>query len=427
MSYKVLGEYIRKVDNKNKDLGVLNLQGLSMNKEFRKSTSNIVGTDLSKYKIVKQGQFCCDFMSVIRVHKLPVVLNNLGEDVIISPAYIVFEIIDRSVLLPEYLMMWFRRSEFDRYADFRCDSSIRGGFQWEELCEVELPIPTIEEQRKIVAQYQSVANKIKVNEQICEKLEATAQALYKHWFVDFEFPVSLANDALPNEKDTAMVAEEQSLYGARKDYKSSGGKMVWNEELEKEIPEGWEVRRFTDTIKLTGGGTPSTDVLKYWNGKISFFTPADIQKSYYAIDTLKNITELGLKESSTKLYPKDTVFITARGTVGAIGLSSRDMAMNQSCYAIKNRLPYYTHQKTLDVIERLKGEAVGAVFSALVTKDFDQQIVLDPNKLIKEKFNKVIKYIYDLLLSKSVENQKLTQLKSLLLSRLAVGQNYVTI
>jgi type I restriction enzyme S subunit len=82
MSYKRLGDYIRKVDNKNTDLKVLNLQGLSMTKEFRKSTSNIVGTDLSKYKIVKQGQFCCDFMSVIRVHKLPVVLNNLGEDVI---------------------------------------------------------------------------------------------------------------------------------------------------------------------------------------------------------------------------------------------------------------------------------------------------------------------------------------------------------
>src|SRR5690554_7638034 len=188
MSYKKLGDYIRKVNNKNKDMKVLNLQGLSMTKEFRKSTSNIVGTDLSKYKIVKQGQFCCDFMSVIRVHKLPVVLNNLGEDVIISPAYIVFEVIDENLLLPEYLMLWFRRSEFDRYADFRCDSSIRGGFQWDELCEVELPVPAIEEQRKAVEQYQSVTNKIKVNEQICEKLEATAQTLYKQWFVDFEFP-----------------------------------------------------------------------------------------------------------------------------------------------------------------------------------------------------------------------------------------------
>ncbi|MDM1514779.1 restriction endonuclease subunit S, partial [Myroides odoratimimus] len=173
-------------------------------------------------------------------------------------------------------------TEFDRYADFRCDSSIRGGFQWEELCEVELPIPSIEKQREIVAQYEAVTNKIKVNEAICEKLEATAQALYKQWFVDFEFP----ND------------EGQP-------YKSSGGDMVFNEELEKEIPEGWEVKSFTEIIKLTGGGTPSTDIQQYWNGKIPFFTPADISKSYYSIDTLKYITELGLKESSTKLYPKN--------------------------------------------------------------------------------------------------------------------------
>ena len=184
MSYKKLGEYIRKVDLKNRDGKILNLQGLSMTKEFRKSTSNIIGTDLSTYKVVKDGQFCCDFMSVIRVHKLPVVLNNLGEDVIISPAYVVFEIKDQSLLLPEYLMMWFRRSEFDRYADFRCDSSIRGGFQWEELCEVELPIPSIEKQRELVKQYHTISDKIKVNEQICEKLETTAQTLYKHWFVD---------------------------------------------------------------------------------------------------------------------------------------------------------------------------------------------------------------------------------------------------
>ncbi|MDM1537660.1 restriction endonuclease subunit S [Myroides odoratimimus] len=396
MNYKILGDYIRKVDNKNKDLKVLNLQGLSMTKEFRKSTSNIVGTDLSKYKIVKQRQFCCDFMSVIRVHKLPVVLNNLSEDVIISPAYIVFEVIDTSVLLPEYLMLWFRRTEFDRYADFRCDSSIRGGFQWEELCEVELPIPSIEKQREIVAQYEAVTNKIKVNEAICEKLEATAQALYKQWFVDFEFP----ND------------EGQP-------YKSSGGDMVFNEELEKEIPEGWEVKSFTEIIKLTGGGTPSTDIQQYWNGKIPFFTPADISKSYYSIDTLKYITELGLKESSTKLYPKNTIFITARGTVGAIGMASKDMAMNQSCYAIKDNLPFFTHQKTLDVIEKLKGEAVGAVFSALVTKDFEQQIIIEPTDILKDTFNRVIKGSYDLLLNKSLENQKLTQLQSLLLSRLA--------
>ena len=147
-NYKLLGDYITRVDVRNKNLETTNLKGLSMTKEFRDSTSNIVGVDLSKYKLVPKNHFACDFMSVIRVHKLPVVHQNSDELIIVSPAYTVFKVIDESILNPEYLMMWFRRPEFDRYADFRCDSAIRGGFKWNELGEVELPIPSIEKQRK---------------------------------------------------------------------------------------------------------------------------------------------------------------------------------------------------------------------------------------------------------------------------------------
>lgn len=396
MGYKKLGDYIQVIDERNKGLLDLPLLGVSVQKVFIPSIANTVGTDFSKYKIIYKNQFTYIPDTSRRGDKIGVALLKSFDKALVSQAYTTFKIIDENQLNPDYLMMWFLRPEFDRYARYHSIGSVREVFDWEDMCNVELPIPSIEKQREIVAQYQAVENKIKVNEQICEKLEAAAQALYKHWFVDFEFP---------NEDG--------------KPYKSSGGKMVWNEELEKEIPEGWEVKSFTETVKLTGGGTPSTEIIEYWNGKIPFFTPADIQKSYYTIKTIKNITELGLKESSTKLYPKDTIFITARGTVGAIGLASCDMAMNQSCYAIKDSLPYFTHQKTLEVIERLKSEAIGAVFSALVTKDFEQQIVLEPNDLVKTKFNSFIKYFYDLVLNKSLENQKLTELQSLLLSRLA--------
>lgn len=311
MSYKKLGEYIRKVENKNKDMKILNLQGLSMSKEFRKSTSNIVGTDLSKYKIVKQGQFCCDFMSVIRVHKLPVVLNNLGEDVIISPAYVVFEVIDESLLLPEYLMLWFRRSEFDRYADFRCDSSIRGGFQWEELCEVELPIPSIEKQCEIVAQYQAVENKIKVNEQICEKLEATAQTLYKHWFVDFEFP---------NEEG--------------KPYKSSGGKMVWNEELEKEIPEGWEVKSLSDISKITMGQSPEGENYNdKGNGKIFYQGRTDFG---FRIPEVRIFTTLSKKNAK-----KGDVLMSVRAPVGDLNIADSDCSIGRGIAALSSKESSY--------------------------------------------------------------------------------------
>ena len=182
--YKHLGDYIHKVENRNRDLKVSKLVGLSMTKEFRVSTSNIVGTDMSVYKVVNKWQFSCDFMSVIRVHKFPVVLKTDDDPVLVSPAYTVFEVNDENELNPEYLMMWFRRSEFDRYADFKCDSAIRGGFDWDALCDCMLPIPSIEKQREIVREYNTIQNRIALNNQMISKLEDIAQAIYKQWFVD---------------------------------------------------------------------------------------------------------------------------------------------------------------------------------------------------------------------------------------------------
>lgn len=378
MSYKILGDYIRKVDNKNKDLKVLNLQGLSMTKEFRKSTSNIVGTDLSKYKIVKQGQFCCDFMSVIRVHKLPVVLNDLREDVIISPAYIVFEVIDTFVLLPEYLMLWFRRSEFDRYADFRCDSSIRGGFQWEELCEVELPIPSIEKQSEIVAQYEAVANKIKVNEAICEKLETTAQALYKQWFVDFEFP---NNEGQP--------------------YKSSGGAMVFNEVLEKEIPEGWEVGTIGDLFTFQRGhDLPTQDRIF---GEFPIFASTGIAEYHneFKID-------------------RPTIITGRSGSLGELFYYDKPCwPLNTSLYIVefKKALPFYSLYFLQTV--NLKELGAGSAVPTLNRNDIHMLEKEIPSYSLIVKFESEVKSLNDQKENYIKQNQKLTQLQSLLLSRLA--------
>lgn len=165
-TYKRLGDYIHKVEKRNKDYKVTKLRGLSMTKEFRDTTSNIVGTDLSVYKVMSKWQFACDFMSVIRVHKFPVVLKTDDEPNLVSPAYPVFEVKNPKELNPEYLMMWFRRSEFDRYADFKCDSAIRGGFDWEELCDCMLPIPSIEKQKHIVNEYNIIQNHIRLNNQM---------------------------------------------------------------------------------------------------------------------------------------------------------------------------------------------------------------------------------------------------------------------
>ena len=167
-----LGELIRNVDVKNKDLHCNNLRGLSMTKEFRPSTSNIVGTDLSRYKIVAQKQFACDFMSAIRVHKMPIAFNTGKEEILVSPAYAVFEVIDENIILPEYLMMWFCRTEFDRYVDFRSDAAIRGGYGWNELCETSISIPCITDQYKIVSEYQTITERIALKQKINDNLVA---------------------------------------------------------------------------------------------------------------------------------------------------------------------------------------------------------------------------------------------------------------
>ena len=181
---KRLGDYIRPVDVRNRDLKVTRLMGLSMTKEFRPTTSNIVGTDLSIYRVVNKWQFACDFMSPIRVNKLPVVLKMDDEPIIVSPAYPVFEVIDKNALDPEYLMMWFRRPEFDRYVVFKCDGAVRGGYSWSDLCDTPMPIPAIEKQREIVAEYNTLATRIETNKKLIATLEQTAQTLYRHTFVD---------------------------------------------------------------------------------------------------------------------------------------------------------------------------------------------------------------------------------------------------
>lgn len=395
-NYKRIGDYIELVDERNTDLSINLLLGLSISKQFIPSVANTVGTNMKTYKIIRKGQFACSIMQVRRDGKMPVALLRDFDIAIISQAYPVFRVIDESQLLPDYLMMWFTRSEFDREATFHAVGGVRGSLEWEDFLDFELPIPSIEKQREIVTEYNTITKRIALNEQLNQKLEETAQALYKHWFVDFEFP---------NENGEP--------------YKSSGGEMVYNEELDGEIPVGWGVKSFTKVFKLKGGGTPSTTESTYWNGQIPFFTPKDICKSYYTFITEKNITDLGLLNCSSKLYAKNTVFVTARGTVGAVGLAGALMAMNQSCYAILDNGTgkYFAHQHTLEAIKQLKGEAVGAVFSALVTKDFDSCYIVNPNKIVLKKFDIIAKPIYKCLEVNSILVNEFIKLTDLLLSR----------
>ena len=181
---KRLGDYIREVDVRNRDLEVTKLMGINIGKYFMPSVANVIGTDLSNYKIVGKGQFACNLMHVGRDEKIPIALLYTNERIIVSPAYWVFEVSNTTQLLPDYLMLWFRRNEFDRNAWFYTDSDVRGGMSKEALMDMTLPIPPIEQQQKIVSEYEAITRRIRLNEQIITKLEETAQTLYRKMFVD---------------------------------------------------------------------------------------------------------------------------------------------------------------------------------------------------------------------------------------------------
>ena len=229
-NYRRIGDYIRATKDRNTDGKIDNLLGINIDKFFMPSVANVVGTDLTVYKIVKKGQFACNRMHVGRDKRLPVALSRSADAFIVSPAYDVFEVIDEDLLNLEYLMMWFSRKEFDRNAWFYTDADVRGGLSWNAFCNMQLPIPSLEKQKEIVKEYQIIENRMKLNIQLNQKLEETAQAIYKQWFVNFEFP------------------DENG-----EPYKSSGGEMVFNEVLERELPADWIISNIAEYSTVKSG------------------------------------------------------------------------------------------------------------------------------------------------------------------------------
>lgn len=255
---------------------------------------------------------------------------------------------------------------------------------------IDIKLPPLDDQRRIASILSSLDRKIELNNKINADLEEMAQAIFKNWFVDFE-PF----------KDGKFVDSELGM-----------------------IPEGWKVGRLTDVIKLMPGGTPKTTEPLYWdNGTIPFFSPKDVN-GVYCFATEKHITETGLNKCSSNLYPKDTIFITCRGTVGKVCLAACDMAMNQSNYAIKaidGYSQYYVFFLVKSVVERLIKKSNGAVFSAITSKDFDEEILIPSQKAV-EDFTNVIDGFFRRIFTIGTENSRLSLLRDTLLPRLMSGE-----
>ncbi len=389
-NYRPIGDYIRKVENRNRDLKVTKLLGLSMTKEFRETTSNIVGTDMSVYKVMSKYQFACDFMSPIRVSKLPVVLKLDDEPNLVSPAYPVFEIIDRNKLDPEYLMMWFRRPEFDRYATFKCDAAIRGGYEWDELCETQIPVPTIEKQREIVKEYNVVQNRIALNQKLIQKLEETAQAIYREWFVE---GVDLEN-----------------------------------------LPEGWKIKKLSDFCDIKGGKRlPKGEELNDEKNGNPYIKVADMTKDKYVAlnDSLQFVSTDIQKSISRYIVQTGDIIISIVGTIGLVNLidsSLENANLTENCYRLTNfkvvhsDYLYYYLVSPLGKKE-IESRTVGGVQAKLPMYNVQSLPIVLPHSNLLQKFNMTLDPINNLQNTLTKENHRLSELKDLLLSKLATIEN----
>lgn len=181
-NYEPLGKHIQLVDYRNSEEVTSTVLGISIDKEFMPSVANVIGTDLSRYKLISKGLFACNPMHVGRDERLPIALYEKDSPAIVSPAYFMFEIIDRDVLNEEYLMMWFRRPEFDRECWFMTDGSVRGGITWDDLCRIKLPVPSYARQCEIVESYRAITDRIALKRAENDNLDATIYAKFQDMF-----------------------------------------------------------------------------------------------------------------------------------------------------------------------------------------------------------------------------------------------------
>lgn len=371
-----LGDYIREVDVRNKDLKVTNLLGVSINKSFIPSIANLIGADLSNYKIIERKHFVYVPVTSRNGEKLSIALLNDCENAIVSQAYTVFEIIDEEKLLPEYLMMWFKRPEFDRYARFHSHGSAREVFDWSEMCDVLLPIPSIEQQREIVSEYETISKRIKLNEQIIKNLEATAQTLYHKMFV---------------------------------------------EGIDKEnLPEGWRIGTIAEFCKdMKSGGTPSRNNNLYWNKKEYRWLKSGEVHNNIIIDVEEHISKEGLDNSSAKIIPVGTITMAMYGATAAqVAYVDCETTTNQACCNMichtKNDAAYLFFH-LLAIQEDVKKLANGGAQENLSQELIAQQLIIIFDN---EKYKELFVPILDNLIVLYRENEKLIKLQSLLLAKM---------
>ena len=370
MEYKRLGDYIREVNVRNSDLNVTNLLGLSIEKKFITSIANTIGADMSVYKIVKPTQFAYVPVTSRNGDKITIALYKGVDNAIISQAYSIFEIINKDKLLPEYLMMWFRRPEFDRYARFHSHGSAREVFEWDELCNVMLPVPDIDRQREIVSEYETLTNRIRLNEQMIEKLEATAQALYRKMFVD----------------------------GVDKE----------------NLPEGWRMGKLSDIANIIMGQSPDGETYNLdGEGMIFYQGRTDFGRRYP--------TPRVYTTNPTRYAKEGDVLLSVRAPVGDINIAPHDCCIGRGLASLRSKggcqsYLFYQLQNLGNVFNVSDDD--GTIFGSINKDDLFGIEIIIPSMNEMKDFEKQVSIIDREIGIKDKEISCLTELQSLLLARM---------
>ena len=378
--YRLLGDFIQPVDERNRDLKVDYLLGVSISKQFIPSIANIVGTDLSSYKIVRTGQFAYGPVTSRNGEKISIALLQ-DKDCIISSSYTVFEVTDNERLDPEYLMLWFSRPEFDRYTRYMSHGSVREIFDWDELCKVELPVPSIEKQRGIVKAYNTITDRIELKRKINDNLEAAALSIYKCFFVDY----------IP---------------------------------FDGSQPSSWKEVTVDDIASdVICGKTPPTADPQNYGGTIPFITIPDMHGSVYTTSTARFLSEKGASTQPGKMLPANSVCVSCIASVGLVCLTAEPSQTNQQINSIicKDQIsPFYVYTKMTTLNKYLKQLGAGGSTTLNINKTLFGQIqILLPDEASMKEYHNKVEPLFSSIRENQYEIQHLESLKRLLLSQIS--------
>jgi type I restriction enzyme S subunit len=356
------------------------------------------------------------------------------EETVLFESHIIRVRPNPDIISPEYLFYYFNspigRAEIWSITE---QGAGQAGIRGSDLETVSISFPCLTEQKKIVSILAALDEKIELNRQMNETLEAMAQALFKSWFVDFdpvidnalaagnEIPESLQKRAAVRqalvEQLKPLPADIQSLFPDR---------FVFTDEMGW-VPEGWATKSVDELIELTGGGTPKTSVEEYWDGEIPWFSVVDApsESDVFVINTEKHVSDLGVKNSSTKILRPGTTIISARGTVGKCALVAVPMAMNQSCYAIVGSEGYgdeFTYYLVRYQVAGLQQRSHGSVFSTITRDTFRTINVAAPPQELSTKFSELVLPSFEKIRGNLFSNEQLTGIRDVLLPKLLSGE-----